>query len=996
MRQKLRQNQKTVARHDVGRGRQALDRAPQLAKQFTCPSARTAARSLAVMLGVGTILFSIASSRTARADELQAEKTYAWEFQRSEDRNVDQWPDGWRRRTGRNFPAYIPIRIAPRDPESAQVAREAEPVLSRLWLAFQSGDFLKQFIPESTPEPLAQFMDKYVVNSCLSIDMNGGAVQLESPVFALDPRFTYTLDTSLATQALDGHRAWVEMLLLDSRGSVVASAPTPSVTGSTPWCHFTTGSLTSESLHSGQVVVHVEPLKSSKLTGRISIDEIRLYRMPKLELSIDAPHHVAATNQLVEVTCTVLGVHDARSNVNFTLINHLGEVTDQATAPLTPVRPVGPPPESTGEAEEAQAVMLTTAGGRRPARRSTGITEAQKQALRHADRADGIAHWQLSVPEPGYYRVVVDLGRAAHHSGSRRVSREASLAIIQDSHVGVGGPFGWSLPDFNAILTPEMVPELVKLGGVGWLKIPVWFDPRDVDKAERLSVLLERLDLRKVNCVGILDQPSNPDSSPRAPQPAAIVFSSPESWESQLEPALTRMSMKLTWFQLGRDYDRSFTGNPNLIPLMTDIRNRMQSYAQEMQLALTWDYQDPIPGDKNLPWLASQMSSEPQLTAKELRSELSEPSKTRHTRWITLNPISATRYRTLDRVRDLAERMIAVKEHQVEAAFVTTPMSSETGIFNPDGSVGELFLPWRLLNRKLATATFLGSVNMPGGSTNFVFAEGQTGFMILWNDRTAVEQLYLGDEVVATDLWGKTFPVEETKSDRNTSEQKLLVTSWPVLVHGINLPVANWRMRFQLEKNSLPSTPAQRAELPITVENTLSQSAFGTLSLSSPTLLQSGSPVTQLQMNAGERRSTSVPVPLRNDASAGKHALRFDFQINSDREYAFSAYENLTLGNGDIELQWDALEVTETQATIRVEVTNKTNQPVSFDCKLFPPRQPYRRFQITNAPAGQTVRDIVLPLTAADADSVLWIRCEEIGTGRVLNYRISIDRAGDR
>ncbi len=101
--------------------------------------------------------------------------------------------------------------------------------------------------------------------------------------------------------------------------------------------------------------------------------------------------------------------------------------------------------------------------------------------------------------------------------------------------------------------------------------------------------------------------------------------------EAELEPALTRMSMKLNWFQLGRDSDRSFIGNPNLIPLLTDIRNRMQNYSQELQLALAWDYQDPIPEEKNLPWRASQMSSEPQLTAAELRSHLNQkcPSSTR-------------------------------------------------------------------------------------------------------------------------------------------------------------------------------------------------------------------------------------------------------------------------------------------------------------------------------------------------------------------------------
>ncbi len=147
----------------------------------------------------------------------------AWEFQRSEDRNNDQWPDGWRRRAGAIFPLYTRA-IQPRDPDIAQAVREAEPVLSRLWMKYQTGKYFKQFIPESTPAPIANFTDQFLVNNCLTIDMDGGAVHLESPAFLLDSRFTYTLEGSVSTRGLDGHELWIELLLLDSQSREVASA----------------------------------------------------------------------------------------------------------------------------------------------------------------------------------------------------------------------------------------------------------------------------------------------------------------------------------------------------------------------------------------------------------------------------------------------------------------------------------------------------------------------------------------------------------------------------------------------------------------------------------------------------------------------------------------------------------------------------------------------------------------------------------------------------
>ncbi len=185
-------------------------------------------------------------------------------------------------------------------------------------MKYQSGRYFKDFIPESTPEPIANFIDKFLVNNCLSIDMDGGAVQLESPAFPLDSRFTYTLDATLATQGLDGHQVWLELLLLDDSSREVEMAKTEPSSGTTDWHPISTGSISSESMAMGQVVIHIEPLKAKRLTGNVRVDEIRLYRMPKLELSVDVPYHVAAPNQPINVTCMVLesAMHVPRSTSN--------------------------------------------------------------------------------------------------------------------------------------------------------------------------------------------------------------------------------------------------------------------------------------------------------------------------------------------------------------------------------------------------------------------------------------------------------------------------------------------------------------------------------------------------------------------------------------------------------------------------------------------------------------------------------------------------------
>ncbi len=395
------------------------------------------------------------TTRPAVADELHAEKILAWEFQRSEDRNNDQWPDGWRRRAGREFPAYIPVRIQPRDPDMAQAARQAEPVLSRLWMKYQTGKYFKQTIPESTPEPIARFMDQLMVNNCLTIDMNGGAVQLESPAFPLDSRFTYTLEGSISTRGLDGHKVWIELLLLDGQSREIASAQSQTTEGTTGWHSASTSSLSSESVKRGQVVIHVSPQRAQRLTGQVRVDELRLYRMPKLELTVDVPYHVATPGQSINVACNVLGVTDAHSAVNFKLYDHFGTLCQQTMANLMPVEPSLPPhaqsfafENETGRIRPGKLTSKNSASGK-----NADKPEPKIETPTAKPRIDGMASWKLKVDDPGYYRIVVDLGRRTTSAESRSISRETSLAIMDGSRPGVSGPFGWSLPDFNANFT---------------------------------------------------------------------------------------------------------------------------------------------------------------------------------------------------------------------------------------------------------------------------------------------------------------------------------------------------------------------------------------------------------------------------------------------------------------------------------------------------------------------------------------------------------------
>ncbi|RMF42360.1 MAG: hypothetical protein D6753_07735, partial [Planctomycetota bacterium] len=82
---------------------------------------------VAVALGIGF------SPKRLTGQELREELVYQWRFGIDDDRNSDQWPDGWQRRRDRAHPVYVEMELVAKDPAKAQVVAAARGPLVRLW-----------------------------------------------------------------------------------------------------------------------------------------------------------------------------------------------------------------------------------------------------------------------------------------------------------------------------------------------------------------------------------------------------------------------------------------------------------------------------------------------------------------------------------------------------------------------------------------------------------------------------------------------------------------------------------------------------------------------------------------------------------------------------------------------------------------------------------------------------------------------------------------------
>jgi hypothetical protein len=99
------------------------------------------------------------------------------------------------------------------------------------------------------------------------------------------------------------------------------------------------------------------------------------------------------------------------------------------------------------------------------------------------------------------------------------------------------------------------------------VKFPVWYGESEMEWGDQLARFIDRLNQQGIEVVGMLDHPPDDivDRFAATDQLlAATIFAEPELWHPLLNPIMTRLSLKVRWWQLGSDSDTSFIGHPDL------------------------------------------------------------------------------------------------------------------------------------------------------------------------------------------------------------------------------------------------------------------------------------------------------------------------------------------------------------------------------------------------------------------------------------------------
>jgi hypothetical protein len=322
---------------------------------------------------------------------------------------------------------------------------------------------------------------------------------------------------------------------------------------------------------------------------------------------------------------------------------------------------------------------------------------------------------------------------------------------------------------------------------------------------------------------------------------------------------------------------------------------------------------------------------------------------------------------------------------------VPRPFDDQAGLCSAAGAPGELLLPWRTTALMLAGAEYLGQIQLPGGSTNHVFARDGRAVMMIWNSQPTQETLYLGDDIRQIDLWGRET-VPPTTQDGGFTQQQVAVGPLPTFLVGVHEQIARWQIGVEFEDSRLASLFGRPQPIRLKLRNPFAQGIGGELKLIVPRSWEAGQQATRFKIaEQGELRQ-ELFVTLQADANSGPQQVRLDFDLTADRNYRFSVFRTLQLGLDDVLLEMSTRLRSDGSLLVEQHLTNLTDVPLNFQSTLFPPGRRRETKQIINLGRGRTTISFVLPEGQELIGQKLWLRCEEISGSRVLNYTVVGER----
>ncbi|WP_145251764.1 hypothetical protein [Aeoliella mucimassa] len=935
------------------------------------------------LLSLLTIAALLIGAPLAHGRKVGQSAIFANSFDESNDTNYDTWPDYWTRQTSPEYPHYTKIEII--DDPTADDGRS------------------------------------------LKVDFDGGGAFLSTPDIPILPKFGYKIYVRAKASGLKRTEARMVIEFRNRQQERLQVEYSDPIISDGKWHDVQIDSVRPKTDDIDRAVIYLDAPRGRRgdLDAELFLDYVILDRLPSMVVKTGSQYNVYNDFKEVRVECTLSGIREQNPEIRFQLLDETSrEIKDKTATKRLNGRLIV---EDTFNADD-----IVGAIGNRP----SGY--------------EGTQYWTPNIEDYGFYKIRVEMlreeqgGEASSDNDvvddyERQLEKKViTLAVLPKLPRPIHGEFGWTLPMADDPLNFDILSELLPRVGVHWVKLPVWYPVGDHNRGEEIIRFAERTSANDIEMVGILDSPlvdTLVKRDPNAPTDIAdILLTDPSFWQPQFEHVMTRLSLRLRWWQLGNDWDTSFYGYSELPKKLLSIRKHLFRFGQDVRLGLGWRWPQEGKEEEWLPphddpiWEYEQMSSLPPLSADQLDKQMAEHPPGKPARWVLVDP---TMYSSFDReekdlnddekevlhedhVRQFVRQMVAAKIHGADGIFVGNPFTGPEGVMNTDGTPGELLLPWRTAASLLGGCHYLGELDLPSHSRNYVFqdANGKV-LMIAWNDTPVTEHLYLGEQVEQIDVWGRRTTLELDDQDKVSVE----IDRNPSFIIGLNPAVTQWRMAVEFDRLNIPSVFARPHANLIRGSNHFTQGVTGKYTIFVPERLDEGDDDDDDEELSvfGERRNKKweilprsgefsigsnepyeVPINIvLDEATYGPQAVRIDFEIEADKIYKFSVWRTLHVGLGDITIDIATKIDERGQLIVEQRMTNNNGQTSDFKCLLYAKGRRRKRTQVVMLGPDGNTKLYQYPNGEQLLGNTLRLRAEEINGSRVLIYRFKAVEGGE-
>ncbi len=878
--------------------------------------------------------------------------TFFADFGYAEDTNRDGWPDQWRRHTDRDHPRFVKMAIASRSELPPEELLQIRRSLAQFWLGWEQSKLPGDVIPESIPRPIDAFLEATVADTCLEIVMNGGSARVEGPSFPVDPRNAYRIQMQMMANMIDPYVAQASVLWLDAQGTQLSELTMTPIPRSTEWqlvrIPETTG--IPADARFAKVRISVTPLSSQSIQTIVRCDRVRFERIPRIELEVKPESRITSAGEPIEVVCRLNEIDPTTTNVQLVARDQNGDEVWKQTNPLD-------------------------------------LSSAQSTEV-------AIVSWKFSLPENGFYTLVANVidketQQSHKHTTIVVTPREKADKALPNSRIG------WSLPGIGKSLSLSHVSSLVEYAHVGGVKFSVWLVEDKTPGTRSLSWMVENLTTKGVQCVGVIDPP-NAELQSRFPDKNGKTLGNlldfPNIWQPMFDPIWRRTSLFLTQFQIGWDQDASLERHSQWQTNVSALAKHLRTVGSEASLTLPWNAisEPPQNSVKNgvVAWNRVLSYATPSLTESEINAFSMQSPTDPKQQWISLDPLDRNRFSLEDRVRDLTLRLVAVHENQWEKAWISDPTDPNLAVLDRLGGPDELLMPLERLTKALNQSDDFITIRLNEHLFGMLFRVGNEDRMILVADSPMKTRIYVGEEWTGSDVWGRSVSFE-SQLENNIPTRIVSIGKWPVILSNVDRILAEWQMTVDIENTTIENRVGLSEPLRIQLRNPDSEAVAGTIQVIAPSLLQDGKSSINFDAKSKSTSTFEVPMKLRYDASQMQEPLDIVVTLNQKPTKQFVVQRRIQVGLKDFQLETQVRFDERGFAVIDLEMLNLSNQTANFDCTLVVPNRTREKFQIIRLEERYN-RPILIPNGAELRGQSLLLRCEEIGSGRVLNHRVEI------